>query len=186
MNQQLLKGSGLVALIVGGLFLMQQPSTEEVVTLTPFEEEPSHEKVEEEVNETILVDIKGEVIRPGVYELDQTKRVQDAIQLAGGLTDVADDLSVNLSQKLRDEMVIHIPKKGESTTPSTATTSDLISLSHATVQDLQTLPGIGEAKANAIVAYREEHGSFKTVDELTNVAGIGEKTLEGFIDLITP
>ena len=108
--------------------------------------------------------------------------------MAGGYTMhlPTEDTTYTSKEKLQDEMVIHIPTKGEAITVPLAPQSTLISLSRATSQELQTLPGIGEAKANAIISYREEHGPFKTVEEITNVAGIGEKTLEGFIDLITP
>ncbi len=187
MKQQLLKLSGLVVLVMGGFFLMQHQPDEDVITLAPLEEELIlEEENESKENKLIMVDIKGEVAKPGVYELDVNQRVQDAIHLAGGLTSEANDLGVNLSQKLQDEMVIHIPSKEESIHLPTSEQSPLISLSKASSQELQSLPNIGESKANAIISYREEHGPFKTVEEVTNVAGIGEKTLEGFIDLVSP
>ncbi|RYL91612.1 competence protein ComEA [Sporolactobacillus sp. THM7-4] len=142
----------------------------------------------------IIVDIKGAVKMPGIYRMKPDDRVSDAINDAGGLTVKADENKINLAQKVSDEMVIYVPEKGTdkvpeivqasgggAVTPSRPGTSgqdQVVNINTADEQELQNLPGIGPAKAKAIFHYREEHGPFKTVDELTNVTGIGEKSLE--------
>lgn len=149
--------------------------------------ELTSENIEEET--TYIVDIKGEVNRPGVYEVNTTSRVNDVIQLAGGFTDEADQNFVNLAQKVQDEMVIIIPKIGEEhqilSGSSNMTIDDSrVNINQASKEELETLPGIGPAKAQAILDFREENGSFKEVEDLLQVNGIGEKTLENLIEHI--
>ncbi|MFD2618246.1 helix-hairpin-helix domain-containing protein [Terrilactibacillus laevilacticus] len=140
---------------------------------------------------SLAVDLKGEVKHPGVYKMENGSRVSDVIQKSGGYTNQADQNKINLAQKLKDEMVILVPKKGDSSAVMTATNptsnSDtstsiedkkLININTATVDELQNLNGIGPSKAEAIISYREEHGPFKAPEELTNVTGIGEKSFE--------
>lgn len=143
----------------------------------------------------IVVDVKGAVRQPGVYELVVPSRVIDAIQAAGGLTEQADLGRVNQAAFLVDAQVVYIPTVGEESSVwegQQITTMDgkgiddgLIDLNTATDSMLQTLPGIGPSKAQAIIRYREEHGAFKDVNELLNVSGIGQKTLEKLLPLIT-
>ncbi|MCL1630437.1 helix-hairpin-helix domain-containing protein [Sporolactobacillus sp. CPB3-1] len=138
---------------------------------------------------TIVIDIKGAVQKPGIYHVQDTDRVIDAIEQAGGFTEHADRDKINLAQKLTDELVIYVPKKGEKESSAFLTSAsseiadqqtgnDKINVNTADEQTLQNLPGIGPAKAKAIIQYREEHGPFKNADELTNVTGIGDKSLE--------
>ncbi|MTT32491.1 ComEA family DNA-binding protein [Terrilactibacillus sp. BCM23-1] len=140
---------------------------------------------------SLVVDLKGEVKHPGVYKMENGSRVSDVIQKSGGYTNQADQNKINLAQKLKDEMVILVPKKGDSSavmttsnstanSDSSASTEDskLININTATMDELQNLNGIGPSKAEAIISYREEHGLFKTPEELTNVTGIGEKSFE--------
>ena len=158
--------------------------------------EVSNTKVEDS---NIKVDIKGAVKDPGVYEIKKGSRVTDLIKLAGGGTSDADLNATNLSAKLNDEDCIVINKKGEegkiqtiqnSSQGSTASSSKvsekgaIININTASKEDLMTLTGIGETKAGVIIEYREQNGGFKSVDELTKVGGIGEKTLSKFIDKI--
>ncbi|RYM05327.1 competence protein ComEA [Sporolactobacillus sp. THM7-7] len=141
----------------------------------------------------VVVDLKGAVKIPGIYRVKDSDRVNDVIHQAGGLTGKADRDKVNFAQKVSDEMVIYVPEKGERDVPAVAGTSaggaasspaspesgqSKVNINTADEQEMQNLPGIGEVKAKTIIAYREEHGPFKTVDELTNVSGIGEKSLE--------
>ncbi|EQB96057.1 hypothetical protein GA8_08575 [Geobacillus sp. A8] len=134
-----------------------------------------------------MVDVKGAVAKPGVYEVAADARVRDVIALAGGLTDEADETKINLAAKVRDEMMIYVPAKDEAAPASDAvgkSPSDgardgpQVAVNTATEEELMQLPGIGPAKAKAIIAYREEHGPFQRVEDLLNVTGIGEKTLE--------
>ncbi|WP_332647341.1 helix-hairpin-helix domain-containing protein [Lysinibacillus sp. 54212] len=143
-----------------------------------------------------LVDVKGAVKYPGVYELTTEHRVVDAIEQAGGYVDKANPNAINHAQKLQDEMVIYIPLVGEDTealetmitatgTPSSQeTSSGKVNLNKAEEAELTTLPGIGPAKAQAILAYRQENGGFKTIEDLKEVTGIGDKTFEKLKDSI--
>lgn len=146
------------------------------------------EDVEEE--DLVIVDIKGEVKHPGVYEIDSSSRIQDVIKLAGGLKDEADELQINLAAKVYDEMVIFIPKQGDPLEGDPVHFTQVneegekIRVNEATAEELTALSGIGPAKAEAIISYREENGPFKSAEELLNVSGIGEKTLANFEDEI--
>lgn len=133
---------------------------------------------------SIVVDIKGEVVNPGVYEIESDIRVNDVVRLAGGFTKEANEVHVNLAQIVQDEMVIVVPKIGEegSYEEDNVTGSNKIRVNYATQEEVETLPGIGSSKAQAIIKYREEHGMFKNIDDLLNISGIGEKTLENMRD----
>ncbi|KAA0549342.1 competence protein ComEA [Bacillus sp. BGMRC 2118] len=153
-------------------------------------EAKSHEKnSENQIQDMLFVDVKGSVKNPGVYEISSSKRVLDAIEMAGGMTTEADQNGVNLAQKVTDEMVIYVPKQGE--TPSNVSSSNsnseqnVVNINSATVEQLDILPGIGPSKAESIIAYREENGNFKSVDDLVNVPGIGEKSLDSLREHIT-
>jgi competence protein ComEA len=126
----------------------------------------------------VIVDLKGAVERPGVYEVADTARVHDVVEMAGGLLENADSLTVNLAERVYDEMKIVVYEVGEPALEMDSPSEQKVKINIATVEEIQTLEGIGPSKALAIVQYREEHGNFKTVEELLNVSGIGEKTLE--------
>ena len=154
--------------------------------------------------EMIFVDIKGSVNKPGVYKFDINDRVIDAINKAGGLTKNANTNNINLSQKLTNEMVVYVYsdneiKKGNNKLTCNTlcenniievnncvenTNKDLININTATLEELLTLPGIGESKAKNIIEYREEN-KFKTIEELKNVNGIGESLFEQIKNKIT-
>lgn len=144
-------------------------------------------------SDKIFVDIKGAVRKEGVYELTSGSRVTDVVKLAGGFTDDADKKSVNLAEKVADEAVIYVARVGEEVTPAstpsqakdTAASGALqdadsaqINLNTATLEELQTISGIGAKRAQDIIDYRDNNGGFSSVDDLKNVSGIGEKTLE--------
>lgn len=140
----------------------------------------------------IFVDIKGAVKNEGVYELPNGSRVMDLVKKAGGLTDDADKKSINLAEKLADEAVVYVAKIGEEVTPASTPSqakpttasgvqgdsSAQINLNTATTEELQTISGIGAKRAQDIIDYRDANGGFSSVDDLKNVSGIGEKTLE--------
>lgn len=133
----------------------------------------------------IKVDIKGMVQSPGVYSVADGDRVIDLIQLAGGETTEADMKEVNLSQKLYDEMVIYIPAEGEELkasvlSPGSAASEQTakINLNTADSDMLQTIPGIGPSKAQAILDYRETVGKFENIEDIKNISGIGDKTFD--------
>lgn len=147
----------------------------------------------EEVKGPVIVDVKGAVSTPGLYETKEGDRVLDAIALAGGLLEIADEKQINLAQKVFDEMVIYVPEKGESDEgfPSImggsadGRSDGKVNINRADSSELETLPGIGPAKAQAIVDYREQQGPFKKVEDIQNVSGIGEKTFEKLEDSIS-
>ncbi|RXY98456.1 helix-hairpin-helix domain-containing protein [Fictibacillus sp. S7] len=146
----------------------------------------------------IMLDIKGAVVRPGVYEMKEGDRVIDAVEKAGGFTKSAEQRSVNLSGKVKDEMLLYILEKGEEATvpaggdtlgngagQETDSGQAAVNINTANDQELQTITGIGPSKAKAIITFREENGGFKTVDDLLNVPGIGEKSLENMRAQVT-
>ena len=152
----------------------------------------------EESEKEVTVDVKGAVKNPGVYQLQAGARVHDALQKAGGLLPDAESKSINQAQKLTDEAVVYVAKVGEEGADVTQASqtpagnggtekgkSDLVNLNTATEAELQTVSGIGQKKAQDIIAYREANGKFKSVDELKNVSGIGAKTLEKLKDYVT-
>ena len=147
------------------------------------------------------VDIKGEVLRPGVYEFSCESRMQDLIKKAGGFTEEADETKINLAQKITDQMQIVVPnlhskqeggvtegnsEKGNlsNTTPSNLK-QGTVNINTATLEELQTIKGIGKKKAEAILQYRKEHGAFRTKEDLLQVKGIGKKALEAIESQVT-
>ena len=226
----------VIVILVLGYFIVSNMNTSEVIL------EESEGVLVESVEESeeisgYYVDIKGEVVNPGVYELSTDSRVIDVINIAGGLTKNADTSIINLSKKISDEMNIRIyskseikklkeninkepevieiikeiekecvcpeindtcssndalieddkvnDKKEDIITDKIESSSKLININTASLEELMTLTGIGEVKAQAIINYRETYGSFPTIKSLTNVSGIGDKTLAKIADKIT-
>lgn len=143
----------------------------------------------------IIVHVSGEVKHPGLYALAQESRVAAAIDAAGGLTQAADEGRINLAEKLHDGDKVLIPAQGEAAAiPSNsviqndnsgAARSNVVNINRATRSELEALPGIGPTRAADIIAYREAHGPFRSLEELLKVAGIGKATLEGLREFIT-
>lgn len=137
----------------------------------------------------LVVDVKGAVRRPGVYRLGPGARAYDAVRRAGGLTGRADRIGVNLAARVVDGGEVVVPERGSGpiatatpggagSTVAPATEGPLsIDLNSATEQELEQLDGVGPATAANIVAYREQHGGFASIDELDEVSGIGEAKL---------
>ncbi|TDL77254.1 hypothetical protein E2R56_03500 [Rhodococcus qingshengii] len=177
-------------------------SVSDVENIVPQEikEEKEIPQAQEEIQEPemIMVDVKGQVTMPGVYSSSQGERVIDVIHRAGGLTENADESQVNFAEHVQDAMVIYIPAKGEAgiTVPAGTTVNPSntgggtgkeakVNVNKADETQLQNLPGIGPSKAAAITEYRETSGPFKSVEDLKNISGIGDKTFEKLKDLIT-
>ena len=145
----------------------------------------------------VVVDVRGAVETPGVYELPPGARAQDAILAAGGLSPEADLSTVNLARRLRDEevvVILEIPDAGDA--PGTAVidgfdgsgSGDIpvrININTATVSELDLLPGVGEVIAERIVGFRKENGPFRSVDDLIHVEGVSDRTIDGFRDQVT-
>lgn len=144
--------------------------------------------------QNLYVDVKGAVNTPGVYQVTSDMRLMDAIELAGGFLISADQSQINLALKLTDQMVVYVPQIGEEVKEikdeislsgdETEEKTDTININTADVTQLQTLNGIGEKKAEKIIQYREENGSFQSTDELKKVSGIGDKTFEALKDSV--
>ena len=184
--------AGVLLLLVGvgGLLPKKEEAVEEseAVVTTVLAEKTEESTTLEAV---IFVDIKGEVKKPGVYQMKVGDRVKDAIDAAGGLTAEADSQKVNLAQRVEDQMVIVVRKVGEEAVaiPSGATSKEAskegkVNINTATVEELKTLKGVGEKKAEAIIEYRKKNGSFKTKEDLMKVRGIGKKLFESFEERI--
>lgn len=142
---------------------------------------------------TVIVDVAGAVRRPGVYELSAGERVIDAIELAGGPTPKGDTSALNLAAPLVDGIQILVPVAGgggasgggSAPVAGGAAPGGLVNINTADAATLETLNGIGEVLAAAIIAYRDEHGPFPSVDALEDVSGIGPATLEELRSQVT-
>ncbi|MEC2198119.1 competence protein ComEA [Bacillus subtilis] len=179
------------------IFLATGKNKEPVKQAVPTETENTVVKQEannDESNETIVIDIKGAVQHPGVYEMRTGDRVSQAIEKAGGTSEQADEAQVNLAEILQDGTVVYIPKKGEETAvqkggggsvQSDGGKGALVNINTATLEELQGISGVGPSKAEAIIAYREENGRFQTIEDITKVSGIGEKSFEKIKSSIT-
>ncbi len=231
-RKELFLGGSFLLLIFLGFFLFTFWREEDtfVEVDSSLEENLEKEEVKKEedsTNSLVEVDIKGEVVHPGVYQVDCMKRVQDVIDLAGGLTDQASTEVNNLSKKVFDEMVIiiyskeevsdfkktveekqevlkSIQEKGnfenhdslveekdfqqdqnvEESLKEEAPSSKKISINQATLEELMSLSGIGESKAQAIIDYRNTNGPFTKLEDLMLVRGIGEAIFEKIKDSI--
>ncbi|HEY8364225.1 MAG TPA: ComEA family DNA-binding protein [Haloplasmataceae bacterium] len=133
-------------------------------------------------NDKIYVQIVGEIINPDVYEIEKGLRLKDLIEIAGGLTDEADELAINLALLLEDEMKITIPAINSDDPMDRV--NGKININTADLTLLMSLNGIGEVKAKAIIEYREKNGPFKTIEQIMRVTGIGQKTYEKIKDCI--
>ncbi len=130
----------------------------------------------------VVVHVIGAVSAPGVYTLPENARVDDAVRAAGA-TEAADLSQLNLAQKLADGQKITVPAIGETaaaesggeTGAASTEGNALININTASLAELETLPSIGEVRAQAIITYRKTNGGFRTIEELQEVSGIGEK-----------
>lgn len=166
------------------------------------EESKNTEENNIEEKKKIVVEIKGEVKNPNVYTLNEGSRINELIEKAGGLTQEADVNSINRASMIADgqciiignindteeeKAKIEIIQNTTTTQVNKSTTDDkgIININTATLEQLQTLTGIGESKASAIIEYRETSGGFKTIEDIKNISGIGEKTFEKIRDKLT-
>lgn len=137
---------------------------------------------------SISVQVSGAVVSPGVYDLDPDARLGDAIQAAGGGAADADLAQLNLARRLTDGENVAIPAILPTPGPGTPTAADAagaIDINTASADELDTLPGIGPALADAIIEYRTEHGPYGSVDELARVPGISARMVDAMRDQIT-
>lgn len=184
---------GVCWLVISGLTQSETESNLTIATdvMVSSESSNTYETLDNDLS--MYVDVKGAVMHPGVYEVTQTMRVANVIELAGGLSDEADDTQVNLAQRVSDQMMIYVPLVGEEvpndmvsiTGEQKDKQNDLVNLNQATKEELMSLSGVGDKKADKIIEYREENGSFQRTEDLMNVDGIGEKTFDSLKTSIT-
>lgn len=205
-----------IILILGGISLLlgvtiyilyqnyeyQNEEVEDIVKSDFEEETNSSEEEEKDEKEKVIVDIKGMVAHPGIYEVDKNSRVNDVISLAGGLLDGADTSLINLAKLVEDEMTIIVYstsqveekyKEEVCTCDCSYITNDAciiskednkqININTASLEKLQEIPGIGLSKAKAIIAYREKT-PFTSIEDIKNVSGIGDNLFEQIKDYL--
>lgn len=177
-----------VVIVCGLIYVFSDKKQNDYTVVDTFVEQNNNEESSNEDSKTLLIiDIKGAVKSPGVYEFQKDERVKDAIERAGGLLEDADTSAVNLSQKLKDQMLIVIPRVGEvnsNYSNATATNNKVVNINLATKEELMKINGIGETKAKAIIDYRDNKGEFKTKEDIMKVKGIGKGTFEKIKDEI--
>ena len=216
-RKQIILGVLLLVLIGGVIVFLicsfpknEKKKVKEIV----LEKKDELKKKEVVAEEKYQVDIKGEINSPGIYKVDSNIRVMDVIMLAGGLTDNADTSVINLSKKVKDEMVIIIYSKKEvanfkevkekekevndkciqkdenslvndSCINEDNKVSNKVSINTGTLEELMTLPFIGEAKAKDIISYREKNGAFQNIEDIKKVPGIGDSLFAKIKENIT-
>ena len=194
-----------IIVVLGGIiFILYKNNSSSKEEIVDIFKEPEEIKEEESNSKKVIVDIKGMINNPGVYEVDSNLRVNDVIELAGGLKEGADTSNINLAKLVSDEMTIIIysteevlekfkqevcicncPYIQNDACINSNNDDNLININTAGIEELTTLTGIGDVKAEAIIKYRSEVGKFKTKEELLNVEGIGEALFEKIKDNIT-
>lgn len=217
-RKQIIIGVFILILLVGGttltIFMLQSNKKDKSDIVVSTSTNTLKKKPKKENIENYKVDIKGEILTPGIYTLKSNSRVIDVIEMSGGLTENADTSVINLSKKITDEMVIIIYSKSEvkdfektkekektvqekcikkdenslkndACITDSVKTSGKVSINSATKEELMTLTGIGEAKAEDIIKYREENGPFKTIEDIKNVSGIGDSLFAKIKENIT-
>lgn len=193
---------GIIGIVIGLIWLNLRPRRpimqEESSISSSRLAEPSSSQQSSKPDK-IYVDLKGAVKHPGVYALDQGSRVFDLLEMAGGLTEEAAERALNQAQLLVDQQSLYVPTmeewEAESQGPQanlvgsqdplvSSPNSGKVNINQADLAQLETLPGIGAKKAQAIIDYRTANGSFHSLEDLGKVKGIGHKMLEKLKDLV--
>ena len=188
----------ILMMITAAVFVYANGNKQNITINDNVEESEKSSDRSSQVNQTeqnVFVDTGGCVKKPGVYEVPYGSRVFEVIENAGGLTEDADTSGINQAEVVTDGMKLTIPsvsEKKENISSSPANRSDtssevngLININTADSQTLQEIPGIGPVTADKIISYRDTNGPFGSIEELTSVSGIGEKTFQKMKDRIT-
>ncbi|WBO89215.1 helix-hairpin-helix domain-containing protein [Bacillus tropicus] len=189
------KWLGLVAIIGTVFFLIfwkTNEHKERSVITTDVQERDIEKKSKPKISDTkqqkkiIVIDMKGAVVKEGVYEMKEGDRVKDAIEKAGGFLPEADRMKVNLAQMVQDQMILYVPNKNEQVQEVAAVSKGegKVQINAASKEQLEKITGIGSRKAESILKYREEHGPFQKIEDLLEIDGIGVKSLERIKDQI--
>ena len=195
----------ILTICIAGLFIKNKLSQQEEIFVLSEENSKDDLEIEKdaniEINEStnevsskeVTVYISGEVNSPGIVTVNSGERLANVVEKVGGVTSNADLNQVNMAIKVEDEEHYIIPKIGEvlevqesimAENNGTKEDSSKININKATIEELDSLPGVGEATANKIVNYRDENGEFKSIEEIKNVNGIGDKKFQDMKDLI--
>ena len=162
----------------------------EVISSMENNIQESTEEVQKVDKRFIKVHLDGEVVNPGVYEVEENSRLQDAIKLAGGVTQNASLRNINLAVFVKDEEKYYIPsiedeENNEFSYTQNGNKNGKININTANIEELKKINGIGEGLASRILEYRKDRGRFNTIEDLKNVSGIGDKKFESLKDEIT-
>lgn len=185
----------IIMIIICGIVYKNTTYTAQVM----LEEEEKKEEIQEQPveaipeNPNITVYVCGSVKAPANVTLPKDSRVEDAINMAGGVTEQADINGINMAQKLSDEDMVYVPRKGEiietgsknSTVLPSPAKKGKVNINKASLEELDGLPGVGPAIAQKIIDYRKNSGGFKSIEELNNVSGIGDEKYKDIKGLIT-
>lgn len=180
----------IVSMLLGGIigYSAPRPPSKPIVVITP---PPTPTPTLTPTPPPVRVYVCGAVRNPGVYRLPPGSLVDDAIRAAGGPTENADLLNINLALELKDQQQVYVPYIGEISTPLPPVPTPIspgsarININTASAEELQRLPYIGPTLAQRIVAYREAHGPFREVTDLLQVPGIGPAIFSAIRDLVT-
>ena len=180
-NSCLIKKATLIFILYVMMMMVGCSAEKDIFEDTP--DEGITVSVKEEENQTLIVEIKGEVMKPGVYAMKKDSRLNDLVLEAGGASPDANLRHINLAIRLIDGDSFYIPNLNEEEMSlpqpgGTGNNDKTIDLNKATKEELMTVPGIGPSTADNIINYRDEAGRFNSVDDLINVDRIGDKTLE--------
>lgn len=182
-----------VALMILGFILLQFKQKNDIVinqgieTVEPQKNEIPQPQPAPEPKK-IIVHVSGQVINPGIVELTEESRINDAVKKAGGTTKFADIDQLNLAAKLVDGEKVYVPRKGEKVTDVIAQKkpkNSIININNANKDDLDRIPGVGPSTAEKIIEYRQTKGTFKKIQDIKNVSGIGDKKFENIKAYIT-
>ena len=171
---------------------LEEAQTESVPETEQAQEEVRAQKPDKETEALpLVVYVCGEVVNPGVYELTSGMRICDAVDAAGGLTKKASRDYWNLAEELTDGQMLYFPtaeeakKREESAAESGGTADGKVNINTADISQLLTIPGIGQIRAEAVLAYRQENGNFQSIEDIMKVSGIKNGLFEKMKDYIT-
>ena len=195
-NEKYVKAAAIILILIAALVFFGEKGEKEIV-VTQDEEKIQAEaqadiqQDDNSIGTRIVVDISGSVKKPGVYEVEEGARLYQVIEQAGGLLENADITAINQAEILYDGQKIIVAEKitdGDGNEkgglPKAVTEDGKVNINLADQTELQQIPGVGPATAEKIIQYRESQGRFRTIEDIQNVNGIGQKTFEKLKDMI--